>query len=80
MRIKEYVHSTYGFWLVLWPVFLAGLIVLQYGFGFAPRFANPALLARGAPNRHANPAADLRNHRKAPAAAVVPIRIGNKNS
>ncbi len=79
MRIKEYFASTYGFWLVIWPLFLIGVLILQYGFGFYPGFINAARKNRTASNRQANPAADMRNHRQAPAAAIVPVKMsGNK--
>ncbi|UZR27260.1 HEAT repeat domain-containing protein [Methylococcus mesophilus] len=81
MRILEYVKSTYGFWLVFWPLSLLILIVAQYGFGLSPRFARAGDgTASAKPNRRANPAADIRNRRQAPAAAVVPIKITSAES
>lgn len=81
MRMLEYVKSTYGFWLVFWPVSLLILMVTQYGFGLSPRFARADGGAASAkPNRRANPAADIRNRRQAPAAAVVPIKITSGKS
>ncbi|AAU90484.1 PBS lyase HEAT-like repeat domain protein [Methylococcus capsulatus str. Bath] len=81
MRMLEYVKSTYGFWLVFWPLSLLILIVVQYGLGLSPRFARAdGGGAATRPNRRANPAADIRNRRQAPAAAVVPIKIGSGKS
>ncbi|MFO1418651.1 MAG: HEAT repeat domain-containing protein [Methylotetracoccus sp.] len=81
MRVEEYLRSTYGLWLVFWPLSLALLIIVQYGWGLTPRFGGTAGGAFGSgTNRHANPAADLRNRRQAPAAAVVPIKITSRGS
>ena len=73
MRIIEYARSTWGFWLVLWPISILILLGLQYGLGL---FASIGGVGhRQPPNRHANPAADIRNRHQAPAAAIVPVKI-----
>lgn len=79
MKIKEYFASTYGFWLVVWPVFLLGILILQYGFGFYPGFISASRKNRMVSNRYANPAADIRNHRQTPASAIVPVKVGTKS-
>ena len=81
MRASEYLRSTYGFWLALWPALLWCVLALQYGLGFSLDFAGAGRNTPSAPNRHSNPAADIRNHRRAPpAAAVVPIKVSGKKS
>ena len=73
MRIIEYAQSTWGFWLVLWPLLILAILTLQYGFGMLTSFQGGG--QRPIPNRHANPAADLRNRRQSPAAAIIPVKI-----
>ena len=73
MRVIEYARSTWGFWLVLWPFSVLILLGLQYGLGLFVSIGGGA--HRPTPNRHANPAADIRNRHQAPAAAIVPVKI-----
>lgn len=73
MRVIEYARSTWGFWLVLWPFALLFLLGLQYGLGLFVSIGGAG--PRPTPNRHANPAADIRNRHHAPAAAIVPVKI-----
>lgn len=80
MRFEEYIRSSYGFWLVLWPVTLAMLIFVQYSLGLFHGLSSPSGKPGSSPNRFANPAADLQNRKQAPAAAVVPIRISRNNN
>lgn len=73
MRVIEYARATWGFWLVLWPFSVLILLGLQYGLGLFVSIGGGA--HRPTPNRHANPAADIRNRHQAPAAAIVPVKI-----
>ncbi|MFN5745096.1 MAG: HEAT repeat domain-containing protein [Methylococcaceae bacterium] len=79
MQITEYFNSTWKFWLILWPLALLGLILLQYGLGLFGNVSRHGSNPHGRPNRYANPAADIRNRRQSPAAAVVPIKISTRH-
>ena len=75
MRIIEYVRSTWIFWLLVWPLLLTLLLGLQYGLGLFGSIDGRG--SRPAPNRNANPAADLRNRRQMPASTIVPVKINH---
>lgn len=77
MRIIEYSRSTWGFWLVFWPLSILFLLGVQYGLGFFMSIGGDG--PKTIPNRYANPATDLRSRRQAPASAILPVSIGRKN-
>lgn len=79
MRIIEYARSTWGFWLVIWPLGLLTLLLAQYGLGLFTSLSGHAGGRGLTPNRHANPAADLRNRRHNPPAAIVPVRVSGRH-
>lgn len=73
MRVIEYARSTWGFWIGLWPLAILILLGLQYGLGLFASIGGRG--HRPTPNRHANPAADIRNRHQTPAAAILPVKI-----
>ena len=78
MRVTEYLHSTWLFWLVLWPILLVAFLILQYGFGLFISLSSDSPRSRRSANRYSNPASDIRNLRQAPAPAIVPVKIQSK--
>ena len=80
MRLAEYLHSTWLFWLILWPVVLVLLVILQYSFGLFHSLSSDTSRSKGSANRYSNPASDIRNLRQTPAPAIVPVRIQSRQS
>lgn len=75
MRILEYFHATYWFWLICWPISLLCVLVINYSLLPMLSFSLPAHKTRYRPNQRANPAADGRNKTVPPASAIVPIKL-----
>ena len=80
MRFEEYIKSSYGFWLALWPLTLVFLIFVQYSLGLFHTLSNSSDKPGSTPNRFSNPAADLQNRKQTPPAAIVPIRLSRNSN